>query len=949
MQSNHRVTIMMQTHKTKLPKGVAPRSRTYAWKQLAIIAVFFWPRVSNATDPSGYLRDAQSYFDKGQYETAVVQLKNALVIDPDNPRARLLLAKTYLKLQDGLTAEKELLRAQELGLPREAVLPPLGRAWLMNGESEKLLKTLAPEADDPPGLQVDILVLQGRAYLANQGYALAEEKFTRALELAPQNADAQVGMAQLAVYDKDIAKAQTLVDKAIELDPRNEGAWVLKGDLLRLSGKNSEAATAYQKALDAAPGGVAARLGRAMAYLSGNEPEKALADVGQVLGRFPNYYPAQYVRALALYKQKKLVPAWESLTILFRLSPDHLPGHLLAAAIAYQQGHLNQAEEHLGVYLSSNPGDPTAEKLLAATLLKSGQAGKAIELLAPGAASASNDAQYLALLGSAYLAHGDVDKGLEVLEKAVAAAPDITNIRTQLVAGRLAKGQTAQAITELENLGELGGDAIQADVLLVTAYLQNKEYDEALKVIETLRGKMADSALPENLRGITYARMGETAPARDAYEAALKIEPDFLPAYFNLAQLDREAGDMAKAEARYRKILSFDQDNLQALLDISRLAEDTGRADESEQWLKQAYTRHPEALNAGVLLVQHYLQHDQTQKALKVSREMAVRFPNNPAVLDLLSICQFNTGQFKDALATLKRLAEVKPDSAEVFYQLAKVQLHQNQADAARESLRHALGLREDYPEAQVALGRLQLAAQEYDAALGMAERLKQVRPEAPYGDELEGDVAAARGEARQAATAYALAYEKGATAALAQKLFYVRMKIAEDETAYETLRHWLADHPEDTATRQILASALQSAGDNQQTIEEYRKVLEADPDNLAALNNIAWLYQETGSPEGIHYAERAHDLAPDKPEITDTLGWLLVQNGDVNRGLVLLQEARVKAPHIPDIHYHMAVALYKSGRVTEARKELDRLLKTGRTFPDRDNARALLDQLANQ
>ena len=130
---------------------------------------------------------------------------------------------------------------------------------------------------------------------------------------------------------------------------------------------------------------------------------------------------------------------------------------------------------------------------------------------------------------------------------------------------------------------------------------------------------------------------------------------------------------------------------------------------------------------------------------------------------------------------------------------------------------------------------------------------------------------------------------------------------------------------------------------------EQYLKLLEYDPENIATLNNIAWLYQEEGIPGGIKYAERAHELAPERPEITDTLGWLLVQNGEVNRGLVLLQEARVKAPHIPDIHYHMAVALYKSGRTAEARKELDRLLKTGKSFSELDNAIAFRDQLANQ
>jgi Tfp pilus assembly protein PilF len=170
-------------------------------------------------------------------------------------------------------------------------------------------------------------------------------------------------------------------------------------------------------------------------------------------------------------------------------------------------------------------------------------------------------------------------------------------------------------------------------------------------------------------------------------------------------------------------------------------------------------------------------------------------------------------------------------------------------------------------------------------------------------------------------------------------------LKAGEQDAAYEALRQWLDAHPQDTRLRTMLAMALQSAGQQQSAIDEYLHVLEHDADNVTVLNNLAWLYQETGNPEGVKYAERAHDLVPGRPDVSDTLGWLLVQNGDINRGLVLLQEAAVKAPHIPDIRYHMIVALDKAGRRDEARKELDRLLKTGKTFPDVDKARALREQ----
>src|SRR3546814_7859923 len=61
-----------------------------------------------------------------------------------------------------------------------------------------------------------------------------------------------------------------------------------------------------------------------------------------------------------------------------------------------------------------------------------------------------------------------------------------------------------------------------------------------------------------------------------------------------------------------------------------------------------------------------------------------------------------------------------------------------------------------------------------------------------------------------------------------------------------------------------------------------------------SVLNNLAWLKNELGEPNALDYARRAHDLAPDSPEIADTLGWMLVQSKDTaEEGLALLREAR--------------------------------------------------------
>jgi putative PEP-CTERM system TPR-repeat lipoprotein len=918
------------------------------WTQwLIVVLCLLWPLVPMAADSNEYLRDAQAYLDKGEINAAVIQLKNALLVDPDNKKARLLLGKAYIQQKDGLSAEKELLRAQELGAVREAVLVPLGRALLMTGQHDKLLQTITREAGDSEALQIDILLLQGQAYLTTGKLAMADEKFSAALELQPGAADALLGQARIAYQNQNTGGATDLVNQALSSEPKNTDAWTLKGELLRRVDQPQEAATALGKAIELDPGNVTARVGRATVRLALGEPDQANADIDWLLETHPGLYLSHYLKALRQYQQQQLEPAQESVQLALKQAPGYLPSQLLAGTIAYQQGQLNQAEQHLRIYWSSDPGNRQAAKLLAVTLLKLKQPAKAIEVLEPGLPSASEDAQYLSLLGSAYMSQGDTAKGLEYLEQAAALAPDVASIRAQLAIGQLLGGDVDQGASELQSAVNLDQDLLQADILLVIVYLKRKDFDQALMATEILTEKMPNSPVPLNLKGAALLGKKDSAAAKQTLEAALKLQPEFLPAHLNLAQVELMDGNTVAAEARYKTVLSHDEGNLRALVALATLANRRGSGNASEQWLKQARTHHPHEVEPALLLLAHYLRQGKQERALDIARELAIAHPRHPIVLRAVAQTHVQAGDYETVASTLRSLVEASPQSAEARYLLGVAQLKLNQAGDARISLSQAIGLQPDYPAAQLALARIDISEQEYDAALDLATDLGQAHTDASFADELRGDVAAARQAPTEASEAYALAYRKTASAQLARKLYQSHLQTGDTESALAALERWLEAHPEDVSTRSLLAQALISAGRHPQAIDEYLVVIEHQPANVTALNNIAWLYQEQGNyPQGVKYAERAHQLVPNRPEVIDTLGWLLVLNGETNRGLVLLQEARIKAPHIPDIRYHLAVALEKAGRREEARKELNRLLKSNKTFPERDKAEALHDQL---
>ena len=116
----------------------------------------------------------------------------------------------------------------------------------------------------------------------------------------------------------------------------------------------------------------------------------------------------------------------------------------------------------------------------------------------------------------------------------------------------------------------------------------------------------------------------------------------------------------------------------------------------------------------------------------------------------------------------------------------------------------------------------------------------------------------------------------------------------------------------------------------------------------MLVLNNLAWAYQQVKDKRALETAERAYKLKPDNAAIADTLGWMLVEQGNNTRGLELLQKAVAAAPNAHEIRYHLAQAWLKVGDKSKARSELERVLASDAKFPQQAEAMKLLKQLGN-
>jgi len=181
-----------------------------------------------------------------------------------------------------------------------------------------------------------------------------------------------------------------------------------------------------------------------------------------------------------------------------------------------------------------------------------------------------------------------------------------------------------------------------------------------------------------------------------------------------------------------------------------------------------------------------------------------------------------------------------------------------------------------------------------------------------------------------------------------AMKLHAARMAAGKPQAADEVMTQWLTEVPGDIEARTYLADSYVARKEYGKAVAQYQQVLQIDRDNVRALNNVAWAYQQTRDPRALAAAERAYQLAPANPEVADTLASILLDQGETKRAVELLDRAADNAAASPAIRYHLAVALVKSGDRARARRQLERLLQGSPAFPQRAEAEALLKQTSN-
>jgi len=894
------------------------------------------------TTSNKYAKSAEELLQKGDLRGAEIQLHNAIRDEPQNGDYRLMLARVYLGLNNPAAAEGEALAAKQRNVDDDHVAPVLAEALLREGQANKLLQTV-PAGNRPPAAESAVRLMRALASLQLGDRTAAAALLHDAEQLNPQAVGPKVALAFLLISNKDFAAARQKAGEALTLRPKDSDALDAMGTVLAATGDTDDALQHFSDAITQNPNNFRARRHRANLLVQLDQLAKAQTDLDFLLKAGPRDVMSIYLQALVYAKQKKFADANQTLEKASGNFGQLPAAFYLDGMIKYFLGQYDLAEQSLERFVARVPKAPRAHEILGVIALRRGDFQKALQEAKTALEAAPDDAATLSLLGRTNMAIGKPKEALAAFEAALHSAPDSPTLQTGAALSRLEAGDTGGALAELENTFETSAKADGAAPPLIISALRAGRVSTAASVAEEFAKREPTNTLAQNLLGVARFAEHDYTGAEQAFRVLLDKHPEFVSVRRNLAQVYIATNRADDARALFREAIRKNPADTVSLIALADIEIQQKNVDEAKKLLLQGQDAHSDNPAAVIRLMELYGSQKQWDAAITLARKMDAQFSSNVAFLDIYGRTLVASGDVQNGLIVLRRALAIAPKSVPLLRAYAAALLVAKDTQGAQDTFAKAVVLNPSDESLKVALVETAYAAGGKEAAHAAARSVTFEGADDPLASIILAMVLSHVGKLDDAIDTLTKIRPEAMNGHATRMLAELYIAKGEQQHGLQLLRSWLDSSPKDSTTRSVFASALMGGRDYDGAIAEYERLSKDQPQDFIALNNLAWLYLQKDDARALDAAKAAYKISAGAPPVADTLGWILLKKGDVSAAEPYLASAVAALPNNPDIQYHWAAALYRSGKKPEAQAILEKITATQVNFSSKPDAQKLL------
>ncbi len=474
------------------------------------------------------LEAARLYARTGEVNKALNLAQEAVVMEPENPKAHLFIGRVAAESEREEEAISSFQKALELDSKNHEAMTRLGLLYRQAGEPEKAESTFKKLVTiDPSALSHYYL---GSYYVSNKQNKEAIAAFKAALRKDAAFAPALKSLAQL-YEDTDQRKlAEQTYRQLLEAQPEYSPAKVRLARLLLKRGQKTEAQKLLRQAIgaDVSPGDNPVEIQTALYYLEFNEIEKALAELRGIIAASPANDRARYLLAtilLELKDPKDKDRARGHLALISPRSEFYVDAQLLLASTIEantKNDQLNDALANLSVAAKVRPEAPQLRVALALILEDLEQLEDARKVLVQAAADFPNEAEIFFRLGALEDRMGDVDKAIEAMKTAIEINSEHADALNYLAyTWALQQENLTEALVLAEKADRLKPNSNYIIDTLAWVHYQLGNTNKALTLLErAIELAAQDPEIYDHL-GDVLATLGRNKEAIEAYQLAL--------------------------------------------------------------------------------------------------------------------------------------------------------------------------------------------------------------------------------------------------------------------------------------------------------------------------------------------------------------------------------------------------------------------------------------------